>query len=201
MSSPNKLNFDIAVLNFCTSTVREESMWPDFLIASIQVVAGTSQQFDIRGPYVSSAWSNMTSLSKMVWWMPFSDVCAINLTNKSVCFSSVLRRLLLGWVDCLGWTRHDYSKTSGHCKEYGGWSHDGPSRFINLIILVVHDNWGCEQSEAMDGETMAFCRAQAGTGFMWKWMMTKHNVNWRIMVTFVHWKAQKHYPQRQHHWT
>ena len=68
-----------------------------------------------------------------------------------------------------------------------GWlSNDGTSRFIKLNILFVHDNWACEQSEAMDGEKMALCRAQAGTGFMQEWMMAKHNVNLRISWSDIH---------------
>lgn len=68
MSSPNKFDFDIAVLNFCISMMTQASMWPDFLIASTKVDAG-SQQFDILGPQALLTQSNMTvpALNKMTW--------------------------------------------------------------------------------------------------------------------------------------
>lgn len=47
--SPNKLDFNIAVLKFCVSMIMQASMWPDFLIASTQVET-RCQNFDIWSP-------------------------------------------------------------------------------------------------------------------------------------------------------
>jgi hypothetical protein len=51
-------------------------------------------------------------------------------------------------------------KKSGHCK-YGGWSQAGMARF-NQLYNLVHSNRASPQSEIMERELLAFCRAQAG---------------------------------------
>jgi hypothetical protein len=51
-------------------------------------------------------------------------------------------------------------KKSGHCK-YGGWSRAGMARF-NQLYNLVHDDRASPQSEQMERELLAFCRAQAG---------------------------------------
>ena len=52
------------------------------------------------------------------------------------------------------------AKKNGHCK-YGGWSRDGTARF-NELYNLVQDDRASAQSEQMERELMAFCRAQAG---------------------------------------
>ncbi len=51
-------------------------------------------------------------------------------------------------------------KKSGHCK-YGGWSHEGISRLIDLYKLV-HEDRACPQAAAMERKLLAFCRDQDG---------------------------------------
>ena len=51
-------------------------------------------------------------------------------------------------------------KKSGHCK-YGGWSRAGMARF-NQLYSLVNDDRASVQSEQMERELLAFCRAQAG---------------------------------------
>ena len=51
-------------------------------------------------------------------------------------------------------------KKSGHCK-YCGWSRAGMARF-NQLYNLVHSNRASPQSEIMECELLAFCRAQAG---------------------------------------
>ena len=52
------------------------------------------------------------------------------------------------------------AKKNGNCK-YGGWSRAGTARFNKLYNLVQEDR-ASAQSEDMEQELMAFCRAQAG---------------------------------------
>ena len=51
-------------------------------------------------------------------------------------------------------------KKSGHCK-YGGWSRAGMARF-NQLYSLVNDDRASPQSEKMEHELLAFCRAHAG---------------------------------------
>ena len=51
-------------------------------------------------------------------------------------------------------------KKSGHCK-YGGWSRAGMVRF-NQLYNLVHCDRASPQSEIIERELLAFCRAQAG---------------------------------------
>jgi hypothetical protein len=52
------------------------------------------------------------------------------------------------------------AKKNGHCK-YGAWSRAGTARFNELYSLVEEDR-ASQQSEQMEHELMAYCRAKAG---------------------------------------
>jgi hypothetical protein len=76
------------------------------------------------------------------------------------------------------------AKKNGHCK-YGGWNRAGTVRFNKLYSLVQEDRVS-PQSEQMEHELMAYCRAKAG--------IDDGNAQGEQegQVTTMHWKELKY---------
>ncbi len=101
IDSPNKIDFDMAVLNFRASTVTiVGSIWPDLTNIAAHVAVG-SQRFDNLGLYKLLEWSSTTALERIEMILP---LCAmVNWLTWSAQHFRWFRRRLLGWVSLQRW--------------------------------------------------------------------------------------------------